>query len=280
MEPGGLVVTTNDDGWLELKNNRVVSLLEMARISSVSVRLARLVRRQPARVAVALAVLVAVVALVVAAWRWLREAYTSRKPTRKPNKKATAKPTRKPTRKPSKPTQKAQTSMRRQLLSSAAVPWRTGNATWYNSFPECCDNPKADQTECVKNNGCTWKGQFADDTKLSLSEVQQRNIVAFYVPPNSRNRREWDAKFKGRWIRIKSGTKTMDVEVKDTCDDDDCPETKCCTTNANAFGHGYLLDLEHFTSKRMFGSPKNAQVQFVFITGPGGSPVPWSQVGL
>ncbi len=156
-----------------------------------------------------------------------------------------------------------------------------GNTTWYNSYPDCCKDSNADRTECEKFSGCEYQGQFADHTSLSLKQVQESNIVAFYVPPNDRNRRDWHAKFSGRWIRIKYGATTMDVQVKDTCDDEDCPSTKCCTTNANANGHGYLLDLEFHTSKRLFGgSPKNAEVQFMFVTGNGGRPVPWSQVGL
>lgn len=186
-----------------------------------------------------------------------------------------------------------QQQQRRRLLTrtaaaaaaTATVPWRTGNTTYYNSYPDCCTNSKADQTECEKNNGCAYQGQFEDDTTLSKDEVKRSNIVAFYVPPNDRNRREWDAKFKGRWIRIKYGSKTLDVQVKDTCDDDDCPNDNgiggCCSTNAKANGNKYLLDLESYTSKRLFdGTPRNEQVQFVFVTGPGGVPVPWSQVGL
>ena len=162
------------------------------------------------------------------------------------------------------------------------VEWRKGNATHYNSHPDCCDDPTADQRECRDNNGCTWKGKFADGTRLSKSEVQQRNIVAFFVPPNERNQREWDSKYKGRWLRIKYGSRTIDAEIKDTCNDNDCKEDRggCCTANTRENGGKYLLDLEGYTSARLFNIARNAVVDFQFITGPGGEPVPWSQVGL
>ncbi len=189
-----------------------------------------------------------------------------------------------PSQQESRPSQQAQQQPSRQGGggggNNGSVPWRQGNATWYESYPDCCNGGGGDRTECEQNSGCSYQGKFADGSSLSKSEVAQSNIVAFFVPPNDRNRREWDSKYKGRWLRIKSGSRTIDAEIKDTCDDKDCPSTNCCTTNARSNGGQYLLDLESNTSRRLFGSKKNGTVDFIFVTGPGGSPVPWSQVGL
>lgn len=33
-------------------------------------------------------------------------------------------------------------------------PWRIATATHFTSYPPCCENRKADRTECDKFNGC------------------------------------------------------------------------------------------------------------------------------
>ncbi|CAN0484204.1 unnamed protein product, partial [Phaeothamnion confervicola] len=53
--------------------------------------------------------------------------------------------------------------------------------TYYESYPECCWNPAADQTECTQFNGCKWAGQFAAiDGTMSLDWVKSHDIVSFF----------------------------------------------------------------------------------------------------
>lgn len=131
--------------------------------------------------------------------------------------------------------------------------WKKATATWYSSYPECCHDKNADQTECDDYSGCKYEGQFAAfDGKKSKDWVQSNNIVAFYEAPNSSNRKNWDKKWKNKKLRIRNpkNGKTLDVTVVDTCDDDDCKG--CCSKNAQKNG-GYLIDLEKNTAKRFYG---------------------------
>lgn len=114
--------------------------------------------------------------------------------------------------------------------------WRKANLTWFTSYPD----PGSE--ECLQYNGCTWAGQFAGvDGKQSESWVQSHNIAAVHSKDFS--------KYELKTLRLKQGTKTIDVVVYDMCADSDC--SGCCTKNAGSLG--YLIDLESYTAAR-FGA--------------------------
>lgn len=133
--------------------------------------------------------------------------------------------------------------------------WKRATATYYTSYPECCHDASADQSECKDFSGCKYEGMFAAfPDKKPKAWVEANNIVAFYQAPNRKNRDEWDSKWKNKKLLLRNpqtGT-TMEVTVVDTCDDDDCKG--CCSANANKNG-GYLVDLEYNTAKRFWGGP-------------------------
>lgn len=139
--------------------------------------------------------------------------------------------------------------------------WKKATATWYTSYPECCHDKKADQSECEDYSGCKYEGMFAAfNGKKSKDWVKANNIVAFYAPPNAQNRKEWAARWKNKRLRIrypKTG-KTLDVTVVDTCDDGDC--SGCCSKNAKRNGNNFLIDLERHTAERFYGPGKIVDV--------------------
>jgi hypothetical protein len=111
--------------------------------------------------------------------------------------------------------------------------WRQANLTWFTSYPD----PGSE--ECVQYNGCTWAGQFAATSGVQpLSWVQSHNIAAVHSKDF--------AKYELKTLRLKQGTKTIDVVVYDECADSDC--SGCCTKNAGSLG--YLIDLESYTADR------------------------------
>jgi hypothetical protein len=73
--------------------------------------------------------------------------------------------------------------------------------------------------------------------------VQAHNIAAVH---------EKDANtYKLKNLRLRQGTRQIDVTVYDMCADSDC--SGCCTANANQNGIGFLIDIEKYTMQR-FGS--------------------------
>lgn len=144
-------------------------------------------------------------------------------------------------------------ALQRQNEMPAPKPWNLATATYYSSYPECCSNKAADQTECRDYSGCKYEGKFAafGDKKMDKKWVENTNIVAFYQSPNSKNRQEWSSKWKNKKIRLRNPKtkKVMEAVILDTCDDGDC--NGCCSTNANRNG-GYLVDLEINTAKRFY----------------------------
>ena len=133
--------------------------------------------------------------------------------------------------------------------------WNRATATHYTSYPECCRNKSANQSECKYYNGCKWEGAFAAFNERKPREwVESNNIVAFYQSPNDRNRKDWAKKWKLKKIMLRNPRtgKEMEATIVDTCDDSDCPKTSCCSTNANKNG-GTLVDLEYNTAKRFYG---------------------------
>ena len=119
-----------------------------------------------------------------------------------------------------------------------AQTWRKANLTNFTSYPD----PNSE--ECREYNGCTWAGQFAFVAgKQSKSWVQSHNIAAVHQKDAS--------KYRLKTLRLKKGTKQMDVKVYDMCADSDC--SGCCTRNANKGGIKFLIDIEKYTKQR-FGS--------------------------
>ena len=116
--------------------------------------------------------------------------------------------------------------------------WRRANLTNFESYPE------PDSEECIRYNGCTWAGQFAFvNGKQTEQWVRDHNIAAVH---------ERDASaYRLKNLRLRQGTRQIDVTVYDMCADSDC--SGCCTRNANANGLNFLIDIEKYTMQR-FGS--------------------------
>jgi hypothetical protein len=116
--------------------------------------------------------------------------------------------------------------------------WRRANLTNFTSYPE----PGSD--ECENFNGCTWAGYFAFvNGKQPESWVMANNIAAVHSKDANQ--------YKLKTLRLRQGSRTIDVKVYDMCADSDC--NGCCTQNANAGGIGFLIDIEKYTMQR-FGS--------------------------
>ena len=114
--------------------------------------------------------------------------------------------------------------------------WRDANLTHFTSYPE----PGSE--ECEEYNGCTWAGYFAFvDGQMSEQWVASHDIAAVH----SRDA----ATYALKTLRVRQGTRQIDVTVYDMCSDSDCDG--CCTENASETG--FLIDLESYTMQR-FGS--------------------------
>lgn len=109
--------------------------------------------------------------------------------------------------------------------------WKTANKTNFQSYP-------ADGSEeCIKYNGCNYKGQFSNcnDTKTE-SWVMSHNIVSVFP----------DTGLLLHDLCLKAGTKVIRVAVLDTCADSDC--NGCCTQNKGS--QPLLIDIEKYTDQR------------------------------
>jgi hypothetical protein len=114
--------------------------------------------------------------------------------------------------------------------------WRKANLTNFESYPD----PGSE--ECLAYNGCTWAGQFsALSSKQPESWVKANNIVAVHSKDF--------AAYKLKTLRLRQGTKQIDVKVYDECADSDC--SGCCTANSKTTG--FLIDVEKYTMER-FGT--------------------------
>jgi hypothetical protein len=114
--------------------------------------------------------------------------------------------------------------------------WRLANLTTFTSYPD----PGSE--ECIEYNGCTWAGQFAflSGTQAE-SWVKANNIAAIHSKDA--------ATYRLKTLRVRQGTRQIDVKVYDMCSDSDC--SGCCTANSKQTG--FLIDLEKYTTER-FGS--------------------------
>lgn len=116
--------------------------------------------------------------------------------------------------------------------------WRSANLTNFESYPD----PGSD--ECIRFNGCTWAGMFAAvNGTQPLSWVMSHNIAAIHS-------RDF-AQYRLKTLRLRQGTRSIDVTVYDMCADTDC--NGCCTQNAQQNGLNFLIDIEKYTMGR-FGS--------------------------
>jgi hypothetical protein len=136
------------------------------------------------------------------------------------------------------PTATPTTGPRARATPTSSGTWRRANLTNFTSYPD----PNSD--ECVNYNGCLWAGYFAFvNGKQTEQWVRDHNIAAVH---------ERDAQtYRLKNLRLRQGTRQIDVTVYDMCADSDC--SGCCTRNANANGIGFLIDIEKYTMQR-FGS--------------------------
>ena len=122
--------------------------------------------------------------------------------------------------------------------SSSTGVWNKANLTNFESYPD------PGSAECLEFNGCTWAGQFAGiDGKQTESWVKAHNIVAVHSKDFG--------KYSLKTLRLKQGSKQIDVTVYDECADSDC--SGCCTQNAKQNGLNFLIDIEKYSMQR-FGS--------------------------
>lgn len=117
----------------------------------------------------------------------------------------------------------------------SGLTWRKANLTWFESYPD----PGSE--ECIEFNGCTWAGQFAFAGKQSESWVMSHNIAAVHSKDAST--------YKLKTLRLRQGSRQIDVTVYDMCADSDC--NGCCTANSRTTG--FLIDVEKYTAQR-FGT--------------------------
>jgi hypothetical protein len=117
----------------------------------------------------------------------------------------------------------------------SGLTWRKANLTWFESYPD----PGSE--ECIEFNGCTWAGQFAFAGKQSPSWVMSHNIAAVHSKDANT--------YKLKTLRLRQGSKQIDVTVYDMCADSDC--SGCCTQNSRSTG--FLIDVEKYTAQR-FGT--------------------------
>jgi hypothetical protein len=114
--------------------------------------------------------------------------------------------------------------------------WRSANLTNYTSYPD----PGSE--ECIEYNGCEWAGWFAGlDEQQPESWVMANNIAAVHSD-------DFDT-YRLKTLRLRQGTREIDVVVYDMCGDSDCGG--CCTENSSETG--FLIDIESYTAER-FGS--------------------------
>lgn len=130
--------------------------------------------------------------------------------------------------------------------ADSSLVWRTANKTHYISYPE----PGSE--ECIVYNGCKWEGQFtACPEKMEESWVASVNIAAVYPLFEELANHE---------LCIRKGSRTMIVNVIDSCGDSDCDG--CCTENQG--DAEALIDLESYTNARW---------------GEADSPIEWADLG-
>jgi hypothetical protein len=134
---------------------------------------------------------------------------------------------------------------------SPGLLWKTANKTNYTSYP------KPGSEECIKYSGCEYQGLFSvcGDRRKSKAWVMSHNVAAFFPL----------GKMGLHNLCLRSGDKTIEVTVYDTCGDSDCDG--CCTQNKGSAAA--LIDLESFTDKR-FGV-RDGKIQWADLGRKGAS---------
>lgn len=129
-----------------------------------------------------------------------------------------------------------QTNAGENTGNDCGTEWYQARLTNYTSYPD----PGSE--ECIAYNGCWWAGQFAGLSGVQPEWwVQQNNIAAVHSKDFS-----W---LSGKTLKLRQGSKEIDVVVYDMCSDSDC--NGCCTANLGSTG--FLIDIEKYTMQR-FGS--------------------------
>jgi hypothetical protein len=111
--------------------------------------------------------------------------------------------------------------------------------------------------ECDENNGCAYKGEFANGETLTEPAVKCRSLASFFDKANP-SASYWAANYKNRTLQVTACVsapqcqkiKKFTVQIVDTCADSDC--SCCCTANAGSYGK--LVDLEMNTLYRSIGN--------------------------
>jgi hypothetical protein len=106
----------------------------------------------------------------------------------------------------------------------------------------------------VNNSGCKYQGLFAatGDKVMSLDWVKSHTIASVL-------HRDFGLyKNKKLMVRDPKTGNTIQVQVLDECADSDGKVlTSQCTDNAKQYGCNFLLDLEEYTAKKLFGPNTN-----------------------
>ncbi|MGY0039676.1 hypothetical protein [Pedobacter sp. NJ-S-72] len=102
-------------------------------------------------------------------------------------------------------------------VNAAPDVWRKANLTNFESYPA----PGSEECSPDGYNGCLWAGQFAFLNGVQpLSWVKSHDIASIHSKDAG--------KYKLKTLRIRQGSKQLDVKVYDECADSDCHG--CCTT--------------------------------------------------
>jgi hypothetical protein len=151
--------------------------------------------------------------------------------------------------------------------ADASSGWRTAQLTTFTSYPACCPkspvyDPKAPTDECDDYSGCKYMGDFAAIDHKSFSYVKSHDLVAFY-DDHDRSGKSFNKNYGGKTIQLKKGGNTFSALIADTCGNSDCDG--CCTQNSK---HGFLVDIEYWTTVRRIGGPDNADGTIQFKISP------------
>ena len=104
-------------------------------------------------------------------------------------------------------------------------------------------------------------GDFAAIGHKSFSWVKSHDLIAFY-DDHDRSGKDFNKNYGGKTVQLKKGSATFNALIADTCGNNDCDG--CCTQNSK---HGFLVDMEYWTTLRRIGGPDNADgtIQFKIL---------------
>jgi hypothetical protein len=144
-----------------------------------------------------------------------------------------------------------------ESVRSSETGWQTAQLTNFTSYPACCPDspvydPSAPRDECDDFSGCKYMGDFAAIGHQSFDYVKSHDLVAFYDDADP-NGTDFYRKYGGKTIQLRKGGNTFSALIADTCGNGDC--NGCCSRNSR---HGFLVDMEYWTTLRQIGGPDNA----------------------